>query len=518
MIYEIKCNYKNKDYVIDLQNKVARELYGIDSVNLLLGNNGSGKTTILKNVITALSKKIAEKNVDIYKSKGKLGVVYFTPSPFHRKISVRSNSEIRFIDASGQSAKLWRNDPAQFLKDVQKVFFDFSIESSLMGRSEFNLVDIAFEVLYKIFNDVRKKKYYSDGYGGNYIEELEGEYSRYFAMESDYLKLKSDVQKMESDRFGVRIKTEEDSNLKWKKDLYNAQGIELRRFERSIKRIISDLIMEEFRHWSPGDLFGRQGVMHVPALLAIAIHKKIPSEKMYRILLDYKKETREVSEIEDFIRHWVRNNLLGIECKGGVLSLNFNLMHAYDVLKYPGFQMYVELGLINVGFENLSSGESAILEQCLSLRSAGRYLVNDDIDSLVFIIDEGDMLLHLTWQRAYIEKICKVLASFADGRRVQLIVATHSPLLASDVVSSAITCLNDQEDKILGFGAPMSSIFSYDFDAPPVGCIAEAWITKLAEREGNYSDTDRNIISLIDDEMIKGYLEDLDVVRMSYDS
>lgn len=527
MIKEIVGEYKHrgskKSYKINMQNEIARSLYGIDSVNLILGNNGSGKTTIIKDFILALSKINSLTSVNINRDSNKFGVIYFTPSPFHKRISHRAKANFKFLDISGHGANLWQESPEQVLKDIEGVFLAFGIESSLIGESVFDLVDIAFDIFYGIAKRAKEGWDFEDDDINpaelRYVKTLKNFFSRYEKIEDGYLKCRRDVQQIESELIASN-RNADDETLKMGRKNLSQYGSLLRRAELRIKNLIQRWINEEFKSWVPRELYLREKIMHIPSLLRVAIDKKIPERKIFHQFCHADAMLPEVDEVERCIYQWSKNDLLEITYDGGLLKLRFDLLGKSGgadknkqrqlLLHDDTFENCAKLGLVNFGFENLSSGESAILKQCLSLLRAGRTL-SEKVKDLLFIIDEGDMLLHLTWQRAYIEKICKVLASFADGRCVQLIVATHSPLLASDVVSSAITCLNDQEEKIQGFGAPMSSIFNYDFDAPPVGCIAEAQITRLAELEGRYTDTDRKIISIIDDVMIKEYLEDLDL-------
>ncbi|MFV8808879.1 hypothetical protein ACNSPD_02180 [Yersinia enterocolitica] len=99
------------DTEIKLKNtsEVGINIYSMDSLSLLIGINGSGKTKCLCSIISYFFPKnsmqlISECN--IWNSRGERiegseitnwGVIYFTPLPFRPKLDIRNN---RFINAS----------------------------------------------------------------------------------------------------------------------------------------------------------------------------------------------------------------------------------------------------------------------------------------------------------------------------------------------------------------------------------------------------------------------------------
>ena len=77
----------------------------------------------------------------------------------------------------------------------------------------------------------------------------------------------------------------------------------------------------------------------------------------------------------------------------------------------------------------LSSGE----QQVLILFS---YIAFNSKDGKVFIIDEPELSLHIKWQEDFLEKL-----ELITPKSTQLILATHSPILANKKKSKAITLL-----------------------------------------------------------------------------
>ncbi|WP_131811099.1 AAA family ATPase, partial [Aequorivita soesokkakensis] len=77
----------------------------------------------------------------------------------------------------------------------------------------------------------------------------------------------------------------------------------------------------------------------------------------------------------------------------------------------------------------LSSGE----QQILILFS---YIAFNSQDGKIFIIDEPELSLHIKWQEDFLEKLDNITPKFT-----QLLLATHSPILANKKKNKAVTLL-----------------------------------------------------------------------------
>ena len=58
------------------------------------------------------------------------------------------------------------------------------------------------------------------------------------------------------------------------------------------------------------------------------------------------------------------------------------------------------------------------------------------------MIDEGDILYHPEWQRRYFSEIISFLPEMFPGRQIQLILASNSPFIASDLPKSNLIFLD----------------------------------------------------------------------------
>lgn len=57
----------------------------------------------------------------------------------------------------------------------------------------------------------------------------------------------------------------------------------------------------------------------------------------------------------------------------------------------------------------------------------------DLIDNILLLFDEADMLLHPEWQRRYVYQISSFCKALFKDKNIQIIIATHSPIILSDI-------------------------------------------------------------------------------------
>ena len=64
------------------------------------------------------------------------------------------------------------------------------------------------------------------------------------------------------------------------------------------------------------------------------------------------------------------------------------------------------------------------------------------------MIDEADMLLHPEWQRKFINTLVSFFKPFSENFTIQLLIATHSPIMLSDIPKQNVLFLNNLDDGI----------------------------------------------------------------------
>lgn len=151
----------------------------------------------------------------------------------------------------------------------------------------------------------------------------------------------------------------------------------------------------------------------------------------------------------------------------------------------------------------LSSGEMLLLNQfgklmsILKKNSNGKYYLPSDVNSespaenAVIMLDEAEVAFHPEWQREYFNAFLRFIQkNIADqGTHVQIIIATHSPIILSDIPKQNTVFLKRNEkgtetvDNSETFAANIFSLYQNAFflDEAGIGCFAEKKLCELVD-------------------------------------
>lgn len=173
--------------------------------------------------------------------------------------------------------------------------------------------------------------------------------------------------------------------------------------------------------------------------------------------------------------------------------------------------------LIDVNFRNMSSGEAFYLDFYASLYWGINQMKNHSPgDTCILLLDEPDRCFHPEWSRRFVKNLTETLTSEPFNKfNYQIIIATHSPLLLSDVLKEDIICLNTTEDGNIrvekapyGFMSNINDILldSFFMEAP-YGAWAKEYVNKLIKQINEIS---LDIKNEQDIEKIKAEIEQLE--------
>lgn len=208
------------------------------------------------------------------------------------------------------------------------------------------------------------------------------------------------------------------------------------------------------------------------------------------------------------------------------------------------FEKYHQtIGILDyLSFEwNLSSGEMALLNVFSRLFSitkemnGNRFLPRDnnsDInsDNAVIMIDEADMMLHPAWEQKYITSLIAFLSDVYKDTHLHLMIATHSPIMLSDIPKQNVIYLHknnrkiivdNQDDHAETFGANIFRLFNDAFflDEGAIGCFAEKKLAELLEmidKQANQRKFEiRKRIFMIGDVFLRKKIEHIFVDKLS---
>ncbi|MFJ7819004.1 AAA family ATPase [Bacillus toyonensis] len=187
-----------------------------------------------------------------------------------------------------------------------------------------------------------------------------------------------------------------------------------------------------------------------------------------------------------------------------------------------------EIFPLKVEFLSLSSGELQFIKHFSNLSKALNIAsLNKRIENIIILLDEPDANFHPEWSRRYIANLIEILNSkkFESEIQFQIIITTHSPFMISDIPKQYITCIDVIEEDGIMKRAVYKSEFGlmsnfYDliknnfFMEQPIGEYASKFfneiISDINKLNAQHSREEfLNIekkIELIDDQIIKSKL------------
>ena len=214
---------------------------------------------------------------------------------------------------------------------------------------------------------------------------------------------------------------------------------------------------------------------------------------------------REVSKVNVEIE-------IGIEGEN-MEALMMNFLGIMDRMKVNSKIHQFQLIPFQCGFRAMSSGELAYLKLYSEIYFVlERYAKKPGI--LLLLFDEPETYMHPEWSRKMISNIVSLITDLYSEHcewiaNVQLLITTHTPYLLSDLLPCFITCLKKQNKKIYirngkrSFAANLYDILNSNFFVSnPIGEFA---ISKLNE-----------IMDLKDGEDVTGYKELIENIGDEY--
>lgn len=447
-------------------------LFDIDSVNFLLGKNGSGKTKLLLAIANAIA--APEKDgADIYFSeserhsphgekKPNFCAIYYSALPYRRKLNQRAG----LIDASPRARK--SNDAAR-ISGLGAVATALGVDTRLTGvfgysRSVYRtiiipvlrraptILDSHLKSLIRRYDEVDKKTLNLD----DDLREIDLEKEKIFKALEKKLEELILIRMPDYDRLLYLTALEYIGTRSSKKEISNAA-----------EAFLAHLGLVNYR-LSPDHI---------------------------SILDEIVEQTREVLSSYGNPNDWYETESRQSFQIDGIAQLN--AIQRYDT---P----------IRIEWSNLSSGLQALVEQFALIGEAVNNAAKKGRLSLVILIDEGDAYLHLDWQRKYFSLLNKYLGDLKTQHNLdslQLILATHSPLLAADIPGEFVTNL-DSEETMKTFAAPLEEVIAGSFESSSLGEFAAKKINEIYRRaqSSSLTDTDRRLIKSVGDVAIRSAL------------
>lgn len=216
------------------------------------------------------------------------------------------------------------------------------------------------------------------------------------------------------------------------------------------------------------------------------------------------------------------DDYLGIEIN---LNKQFN-QSCYDILELYellsnrlNFDNFKKIFQIHLNYP-ISEGELQLINTYSGIYYA---LTNGykNQKSAIILLDEPDKSFHPMWISSFIDNLVKLVESIDNDMKYQFIISTHSPFMLSDVPKDCITCIDIVDHQRIVSKAKKSFASNYYdiikdtfFLEDSVGMFAKRKINEMIEVINNIDNNinEENIkrindmISVIDDDYLKNIL------------
>lgn len=573
--------YDKKSMAINI-NKVERKIpkffYGenMSNLNLIIGKNGSRKTTLLNLIGT----KIINRRY-LFSNKDKWFIIYH-------------NKNEHFI-IEGYN---W-----DILSDIKKIKglrddFWLSVEYSFENKNLFNIKYIqedAADLPSKLMYFYRPTNFsrINNPFGEEFTLSFKREYLKSRSLLNEYYFLKDDFpgfdevhQKIEySITFSLNSKRFFENRNKEKLNLYGTNKLifedELYKIlikdaktynytdrekfvlyflesriisawnSKDIETVGDGYFNESTVLWSGDELVEIDNLNKTLELEAYINVKKyllkvlnILSSKLVSINLDIEIENNyyfiayehfvekvEQVELEYFISF---NKIIFCIDKENIVSNNIiKLLKLLDYYNQVDETQINDLSnLLNIKILKLSDGQANLIKQFSEIKS-GIYGIPEDtkLENIVVLLDEPELFLHPNWSRKYINQLLKYINSLEIDCKFHVIIATHSPFLLSDIPGSSVIKIENNEGQFkIGSSNGGYALNYYDlikdsfFLDSPIGEFAEEKINKIIKsidelvlnsEQDTVNSLERNI-ALIGDENIRNQLVKRLDIRLKY--
>ncbi|MEW9181559.1 AAA family ATPase [Bacillus mycoides] len=120
------------------------------------------------------------------------------------------------------------------------------------------------------------------------------------------------------------------------------------------------------------------------------------------------------------------------------------VLKVYDISMQIDLYRYSDLGnVIGIHYSNMSKGEMTFVNHFSSLYEALTASEHTDIRNIIICLDEPEESFHPEWARKYIYYLTTFLNQVKMDHLIkyQVIISTHSPFIVSDVPKNNITCI-----------------------------------------------------------------------------
>ncbi|NRH44611.1 MULTISPECIES: AAA family ATPase [Pseudomonas] len=459
-------------------------LYQANSMTLLVGPNGSGKTaclfSLMNQILSGDRKAHDSVAFDHPEEKYKTCIIYYTPVPYLRETPVSDPHLKMLVPRPSKLAKSLTDTETRIAEELKQEF-------KINILSYLKLDPITDRDIENLLTLIARRRFIQD----SLFVEIQNEYDY---LEHVHLELRETKATYDSPEF-LNLRSKQEHLRSKFLTTYKAlagddYAIRLRAYvsaKRSCKASLG------------GDL---QLLEDLGFTISINRIKNI-SQRRTKSRTAFRSAIGTLRHVSRILRdRTLENDLHEIN------HSQHALLHHIDISRV-GFTK----------FNQLSSGAAALFDQFASITQAVADLApNPKNEHLLLLIDEGDAFLHLKWQQHYINYLDKTIANIKLWfKTVQVIVTTHSPVLMSDFPREFVVNLEDKDSikRIMDipqdsdqptFGAPVETVMREIANAGTIGSFTAKIIRELIDRIRNGEEVSPSQISVIGDPALRKQL------------
>jgi len=540
--------------------KEEKMIGNIDSINLLIGKNGSGKTSILEILnLNCFNEKFLHKKIEkinyiiLYKSN--INNEDFILEKYDEEGYISNFIKIKEFQNLRIEDELYKNykDSENYLENIGVIKFSFKEKKMRAGLREvmFQKDGESRTVLYKLnigLENGSKENIYNyliEESKRKNIENFENAYIRLLIPDL-YSQLRKQLEKIKIKEFNSSLHFKEIDKLFRLYNIvneYNLKNLILNNYYNYIYvHIILGILKEKKK-----EIFLKKEIEEEKNKLLELLNNKSSSEK-FKILLEkiegmenikFNKKYYEIVEKIAVLIDNIPKDIINIEnteiikqfkisCKEKNLEI-IALLKEYDSFYIPkieedGDLLFKEVEFIKIEEDGLSDGEKIKLDYFSTLYS----ILNGEFKNrkyITLLFDEVEAFLHPEWSRIFLYELITELEEKYSEKRFKLIFATHSPFLIADVLAKDCIYLEKENGRIEAqinkdiktFGANIIDLFKNSmFLESTFGKFATKkikWVVNKIDNE-SYTDIKNNseinyIIEEIGEKLISNKLKSM---------
>jgi len=497
----------------------------IDNVTAIIGKNGTGKSNLIDCVINALCGQGG--GVVVWSYRGEL---YRNKCSFE----IESDFQIKELDFWGSPFNI-DIEQEERITDTAIIYFSPNIDRKIQRKFPFHgCIDVSTANLLRIKNNYTKKNYNSYYFSDiDYMQITDTFKQILFFIYYQNEFLLEDIRVPEY--LDITLRSYDIKNEKHPTCVQLMKGV-----DNSFSGQLRSILIKQFfsndeipKSWNTKTTFEE--------VLKHFLLNTNERPNIYNELIDlYSKKNircklseQKASSKWDYFTFSIKRTALNIRLMTALFSYYFTEEPCYA--SFSTLRENVSNNNISIRWDGLSSGEQAFynflarinseLTVCegeihIQAKDEVKVWYNNDYKHFIIVLDEPELSFHPEWQQKFLNLFLNSLEELYPNFRFQVIIASHSPILVSDIPKSNIIFLDKDEngncktiDSITRentFGANIHTLYKNSFfmDGLPIGEFAKRKIDRLFKelQTGNISEEIHKEILLIGEPLFKNQL------------